>query len=416
MAVVNQDIINVLRQVRKIALQVWQKQEAMDGITARITSAEAAVDDLGKGYSRLKTEPERQERQDKIDKVADELDDLYALQKRLPQELKTHKEDLQWHRSCLEDQLWNALVESGEVPADEDVLAAIPDILPGEEVQRSAAADQVTSPEEYQRQKAESLLYTRKAELEEAQMRFHYLEGNCKAREFEFENGIHAEWHDMSRTEFDLEQLAVKIDHTQTLIRAEEAYSEAARHAVEVGLVRDDAEQSCHFLDEADDGNCSDNQDALFGGEQDQDTAFIEHWRQAIVGPTCRELSTRAESDGWEVDSIEFGEGTSAHADEWEKIRINRWDEMREAERKQMHEAGMAADADELLCGRSRRFDSPEPAPAMAEAAGQLATGEPARVGLWRPHFHAVRDLVNSGQAAIARFSANWSAHRSSAV
>ena len=419
MVVVNQEIIEVLREVRKNALQKWQKQQRLDDIPVRITSAEAAIKGLNKGYKSLKSEHERQERQDEIDKIADELDELYALKKRLPEELNTHKGDLLYYRERLEDRLWHALVESGQIRADEDASDIAPDELQGEEGQGSAAAEnscsagEGTNPEECRTRKAQFILGSAKAKLEDAKERFHYLDRLCEAQQYEFENHVHPEWHDMSRTEFDVDQLALKIDHTRELIRAQKAYSEAARYAIEVGLVREDSDQSCHFLDEADDGNCSGDQYAF--SVEKEDTGFIENWRKTIA-PACPSPSTRSEGDVWEVDSVSFGEGTSAHADEWEKIRIDRWDEMREVERKRMHEAGTVACADELLCRHTRSFDCHRPASELPIPVGQPATGQAPRAGLWKPSFIAVRDLVISGHAIVARFSASWYARRASAA
>ena len=345
--VVSERIIEVLRKVRSNAIKSLEKKETLDILTSRITRTDAAIDDLIKGYNSLESEHERKERRDEVEKVATELEELEALKRRLLGELNTINDDLLYYRQRLEDELWRALVGSGQVRADEGISEIVPDQLEGEAHcvssqdprhvcegdqraigdEQSCSANDLAKSDDCRIQEAEALLDSSKADLCAAVERFQYLDRLCMAQRQQFETRIIPEWHDMSRTEFDLEQLAQKIEHTRELIRAEKAYSEAGRFAKEVGFIREDSDQSCHFVDEPDDGAHSGDRHATF--VEDNDMTFVEDWREGISPPSWSP-SARSPGDVWEVDSVRFGEGCSTHAEEWNKIRIDRWDEMRE--------------------------------------------------------------------------------------
>lgn len=395
-----------------------------------IASEEAEALRVLEEYHALKSEPGRQVRLDSIQKIGANLDELNDLKKRLTEELSTHTSDLLYFRERLEDELWRELVASGQM-AIEDEFPEVESNPPG-----ATTEDGYTSLDGYQEAKTDrsdtsaktgtavgwesdsandktreamSLLGAAKQDLHAATQNFRHLDRLCETQRREFDAGVLPKWHDMSRTEFDLEQLAQKVQVSRELIMAERAYSEAGRYAVEVGFIRDDADQSCHFLDAPEDGACS--VDRYVTSMEDKDMDFIEAWREKIATP-CSKSSTDGDGDVLEVDSVYFGEGCSTHADEWDKIRIDRWESMRAMERVKMHTVGNAASPDDMACQHSPVLEPQDVPPAAPVSAQQFEGPSVPRVRLMKPSVAIMRELLISGQVAVAKFSAAWSSRR----
>lgn len=363
---VTERTIDLLRQIRSNAGHSSRTQQRLDEVDISITSQEAAIMTLLKEYQELESDTGRQKKLDEVTRMGSGLDQLNELKVRLAQELSTHKPDLLYLRQRLEDELCHQLVESGQMEIEANTYNITSNLLDpsmgrsqssqdhlgrmNERVdlglETAAAADEPQDTANNQMQAAIGLLDAAKDGLRAATRSFLDVDMECEAQRQEFEAGIGPAWHGMSRTEFDLEQLALKIDTTRELIKAEKAYSEAGRYAVKVGFVREDSDQSCHFLDDPDDGACSNDRDAVF--VEVKDMSFIEAWREKIISP-CSNSSERGEADTWEVASVNFGESCSTHADAWNKVRIDRWQELREMERLRLLRAGNVACPDELV-------------------------------------------------------------------
>lgn len=407
--------IDVLIQIRSNARQILQEQEELEKVTVGISSDEARTNALLRDCETLKSETRLDENYDEVDRIATHLEALDKMKARLAEELSNRKSDLLYLRKALEDELWLSLVKSGKVEAD-DVSDVASDPHGHHEqigdrsdpdAGNADAMDQDPDAAIEQTHKAIYLLGAAKEDVEAARRSFHQLDGLCKAQRREFEMNMVPEWRDMSRTEFDLEQLAQRIELTRELVKAERAYSEAGRCAVEVGLIREDSDQSCHFANDPDDGACSGDGYATFAEEKDVD--FIEAWREGI-SPTASTSPVSATGDAWEVDSVRFGEGCSTHADEWNKTKIERLEELRALARVKI---GIVACPDEMICQHLPVSNCQGLPPARLFSSNQYAGMDLSRAGLWKPSLAIMKELVVSGQAAVARFSATWSTRQS---
>jgi len=399
-----------------------RKQQTLKEIDVRIVNKKSKIKTILKEYEALESKTEGQGKLDDIKKIGSRNQELGDLKVKLAQELSDHQLNILYQREGLEEELWRALLESGQMDVEDDSSDVALDTLgsntggsrqsledrQGQMNEQSnpypgvvCAVGQAPDTANDKIQTAMSLLGAAKEDFHAATMDFYHFDRMCEEQRQDFQAGVIPEWREMSRTQFDLEQLAQKIQLTREVIRAEEAYSEAGRYAVEVGFIRDDADQSCHFVDEPDDGFCSGDRYATH--VEEKDAGFIEAWQERIASPSSKN-SANGDGDIWEVDSVQFGEGCSTHADEWNKIRISRWEGLREMERVRMRTAGNAASADDLI-------DQYLPILDGREVQQRVGLQIP-RAGLWNPSIAIVKELLVSGQAAVAKFSATWSSRR----
>jgi hypothetical protein len=415
------ETVEVLRQIRSYSRQISQKQIALEKVFDGIASAQARTDALLGEYDAMSEGTERAEKFDEIDSIALRLGKLNEAKAELNEEMRCQKIDLLEFYERLEGDIWLALVQSGQVEADDAVSDVAsdphevlneggsnlsyghdghmfygndPDAIHPDIMDHDGDADRDPT------QKAMSLLYVTKEELQNTSRSFYQLDRLCKEQRQEFESNLVPEWRGMSKTEFDLEQLAQRIELTKELVRAERAYSEAGRYAVEVGLIREDSDQSCHFVDYPDDGACSGDRYAVV--VEVQDTSSIEAWLEGF-SPAFSTSPVSAHGDEWEVDSVRFGEGCSTHADEWNKPKIVRMEQLRELERESLGRAGIITYPDVIMCQHL------ESGPASPVSISQYEGADSAALVLWKPSFAIMKELVVSGQAAVARISATWS-------
>jgi hypothetical protein len=415
---VPQRIIEVLQQIRSNARKILVKQQELEDVDTGIESDRTKIKTLLDECESLDGSIELDGKLEDVKKIGSQLTQLENQRTRLSEELRNHNSDLLYFRERLEDELWHALVETGQVQVEDEEIDIVPSpqnaSMGGSDIScynhrghmigssdlnidAAYATGQVPAAENEQIQNARSLLGAAKENLQDAVMAFDQLDQLCAAQRREFETRIIPEWRDMTRTEFDLQQLAHKIELSRQLVQAERAYSEAGRFAMEVGFVREDAEQSCHFLDEPNDGTYSG--DRYEATVEDKDDGFIEQWRKN-VGLACSTSPASAKSDVWEVDSVKFGEGYSTHGDEWNKIRIDQWEGLRDMERVKIQD-GSFASPDELVCQHM-----PLAAPTSTPRGEGIDTSRP---GLWKPSFASIKGMVTSGRAAVVKYSEGWS-------
>ena len=419
--------VDLLRQIRSNARHISQKQQKLNEINDEITSDETRIERLLQEYEALQEETGGKDQLDAIKQVGSDLKKLDSLKVSLAEDLSNHKSNLLYFRERLEDEIWLALVQSGQVRPDDgisdsgssphgqcmedschsidshhDVVARQNDPDAGQDCAMNDDSDITRE----QMRKAMSLLEATKDNVRAVGMRFRQLDRLCEAQRRDFEDGMVPEWRDMTRTEFDLEQLALRMDLTRELVEAEKAYSDAGRFAVEVGYGRDDSNQSCHFVDDPEDGACSGDRYATFVEEKGMD--FIEAWREGITG-TISTSPVSAQGDDWDVDSVNFGEGCSTHADEWYKTKIERWEDERELERMKWHRAGFFARPDAMVCDHTSVLDHQGLREAVPFSVNQYVETDSSRAGLWKPSLALMKELVVTGHAAVARFSAAWS-------
>ena len=288
----------------------------------------------------------------------------------------------------------------------EDSCGAYKDERNDPGAEKACSGSQSLDTSNVQIRKAMSFLGSAKENLQAATTNFIQLDKLCEAQRREFSTHMIPEWRGMSKTEFDLGQLAQKIELTRELVRAERAFSEAGRYAVEVGFIRDDPDQSCHFVDEPEDGASSGDRWETLVEQKDMD--FIKAWRENVA-PASLYSPVSVECDVWEVDSVYFGEGCSTHADEWNKTRIDRFERSREVERVKMSNAGCVAFPDEVLCQHSPAIDGQRLSP-VAPNECAAARAEPWKTSLATG---IMKELLVSVHAAVAKISATWSSRRS---
>jgi hypothetical protein len=422
----NTGTIDVLRQIRSNDRNVFRKQQELDQITVSIANGEARISTLLSECEAIGSETRVQSNFDEIDRIGAHLKRLDKTKARLAGELIDHKSSLVYLRERLENDLWLALVESGQVEDGEDVsdVASEPHEATNEGGSNFSYShdehlgdggdpdafdpdvmDHDGDPAPDPTQKAMSLLYVTKEELQAASRSFWQLDKLCQEQRREFESNMVSDWHGMSKTEFDLEQLAQRIELTRELIRVERAYSDAGRYAVEVGLLREDSDQSCHFVEYPDDGACSGDRYAMF--VEEKDTTLIETWLEGFPS-TFSPSPVSATGDEWEVDSIRFGEGCSTHADEWNKPRIERMEQLRALERENLGRVGIITHPDEMICQHLPGYGCKESASASTVSTSGCGGMDGSGAGLWKPSFAIMKELVVSGQAAVAKFSATW--------
>jgi hypothetical protein len=423
----NSKTMEVLRQIRSYTRQISQKQKALEKVIDGIASDEAKSQELVAECETMSEGTSREEKYDEVARIAPHLRKLDEARAKLNEDIRYQKLDLVDSRERLEEELWLALVQSGQVEADDavsdvasDPFEALneggpnlsydydgnighgsdPDAVHPDVMDHDGDADRDPT------QKAMSLLDVTKEELQVASMSFYQYDRLCKEQRQEFEADMVPEWRGMSRTEFDLEQLSRRIDLTRELVRAERAYSEAGRYAVEVGLMREDSDQSCHFVEYPDDGACSGDRYAVI--VEEKDTSSIEAWVEGFP-PTFSTSPVSAQGDEWDVDSVRFGEGCSTHADEWNKPKINRMEQLRALERENLGRVGIITYPDEMMCQHLPGYAYTASGAASAVSVSQCEEGDSAALVLWKPSFAIMKELVVSGQAAVARISATWS-------
>lgn len=434
-AFVSETTVDILRHIRSSSRKISQKRQTLDEVDVGIASDVAEIKALQRECEALGSKRLVQEKLAGIDRIGPHLEKLDDLKVSLTKEINDYQSDLRCLRERLEQEFWRDLISDGHPDPDDGVSS---DTTPAKvEVdargkfgsseehhghivdqndQNRSPTDQNLSPTSQApstvddpMRKAMSLLYTTKENLIAAASDFHRLDRVCEAQRRDFEEHTIPEWHDMSRTEFDLEELLHRVGRTKELIQAEKAYSEAGRLAVEVGLVREDSEQSCHFLDDASDGRFSGDRCEIFLEPKKMDS--IESWRQRIETPHS-ETFDHGEGDDWEVDSVQFGEGCSTHADEGSKKKIVCFEDSREMARQEMSRAGVFTCADELLSHGSpviqpQALPSATPVPVQVWTETDISTA-----GIWTPSLGVMKELLLSGQAVVARFSATWSSRR----
>lgn len=422
-----QEALRSLRQVRRNSKQISRKEQKLRETNARIADEEARIKDVVREHKDVESDRELQEAQGRIEELGLKLKRLDALKAKLANDLSGHDIDLSDARQHLEEEICSGLQGAGQLTDVDDTSDVDSD--PGEAV----ADDDNRSLDQYQEhlveesslgsgnpglsahdndsarcrtQKAMSLLGAAREDLQNATRDFRDLERMCQAQRQDFDAGVVPEWRDLTSTEFDLEQLAQNMDFTKKLIKAQRAYSEAGRHAVEVGFVREDSNQSCHFLDDSDDGACSGDTYAIpvpNKGKRD----FVEAWL-GVTPPYSTEAEP-GERDAWEVDSIKFGESCSVHGEGWYRIRIDRFEELRGMERERFSGVGIVAYPDELLipvCDRQRLL------PATPFPVQESARIDVSRAGLWKASSAFLKDVLVSGRAASAKLSVRWLARR----
>ncbi|KAF7503010.1 hypothetical protein GJ744_004717 [Endocarpon pusillum] len=424
---VTERTVDFLQQIRSNVRHISQKQQKLHEINDEITSDEDRIERLLQEYEEVQEETGGKDQLDAIKQVGSELKKLDSLKVSLAEDLSNHKASLLFFRERLEDEIWLALVQSGQVRPDDDIsdsglsphrqsmedschsINSHHDVVlrhndpdAGQDCTMNDDSDTTIE----QMRKAMSLLEATKNNVRDVGMRFRQLDRLCEAQRRDFEDGIVPEWQDMTRTEFDLEQLALRMDLTRELVEAEKAYSDAGRFAVEVGYSRDDSNQSCHFVDDPDDGACSGDRYVTLVEEKGMD--FIESWRKGIAA-TISTSPGSAQGDDWDVDSVNFGEGCSTHADEWYKPKIERWEDERELERMKWHRAGIVARPDTMVCDHTSVLDHQGLPEAVSSSVSQYAETDSSRAGLWKPSLALVKELVVTGHAAVSRFSATWS-------
>ena len=418
--------IGILKQIRSYSRQISQKQNELEKVIDGIARDEAETNALLAECDTISAATRRGEKFDEIDRIAPHLRNLEEAKARLNEEISCQKMELVYCRARLEEELWLALVQSGQVEPDDAVSDVASDtheapnedgsnLSYGRDGHISCGSDpDAVHPDTMDHdsdaardptQKAMSLLYVTKEELQHASMSFYQLDRLCKEQRQEFESNMVPEWRGMSRTEFDLEQLAQRIELTRELVRAERAYSEAGRYAVEVGLMREDSDQSCHFVDYPDDGACSGDRYAAI--VEEQDTSSIEAWLEGFAA-TFSTSPVTAHGDEWEVDSVRFGEGCSTHADEWNKPKIERMERLRALARENLGRTGIITYPDEMMCKHLPGYAYTESGPASPVSISRHGAVDSAAIVLWKPSFAIMKELVVSGQAAVARFSATW--------
>lgn len=416
-----QRTLDNLQHVRFHSKQIARKERKLNEITRCIGDDEARIKTVLRECKDVEAEDELQEAQRRIEEIGSNLPRLDEQKAQLTQELQYHNLDLTDARECVQDEIFRVLLETGQLNATDASSNGDSELMEGIEsagnqyphgnpeheqgIANAGGSHLSAQQSDYGDLRARtglSVLDSAKENLQAAAANFHQYGRICDAQRRDFER--HA-IPDLSRTEFDLEQLTKKIELTKELIQAEQAYSEAGRYAVEVGFVREDSHQSCHFLEDADDGACSGDMRETF--IEPKQMNFIETWRENIGSP-CSERSAHSQGDRWEVDSVNFGEGCSTHADEWSKKRIDRFEESRQMQREEMHRSGVFACADELVGFHTPTLESP----AMPFPAQRHTGIDAVRAGLWKPSFEVVKELLVSGQAAMAKFSAPWSSQR----
>lgn len=425
---VTRKAIENLRQLRRHASNIQRKQAKLDEVNAGIAQDDIRIKALLKEFEALDPEDDGQEQRNQFDQISGQLEKFDELKMTLEEELNTHKSNLLFFRERLEVDLWHDLTQSGQLNDERSVsdeasnsprtslvrscqsvqsYQTHPDKQSTPYDRPASLGDRTSNGQGEQMRRAESLLFAAKEDLEKARMSFNYLDRLCETQRQQFETGAIPEWDEMSRTEFDLEQLAQKIEHTRELIRAERAYSEAGRHALELGLVRHDSDQSRRFVDYPGDGTVSGDRVALFVDEKKQHS--IEAWRDIIVaGGTDSPVS--AKGDHWEVNTVEFGESSSTHADEWEKARINEWEGVRDELRAKVRAEANATFGDEVPAQRSPLFGCEGPPSASIVPLKRSAEGDILGAGAWKPSLATMKELLVSGQVAMAKISATWTA------
>lgn len=429
---VTDSTIIILQEIRGNARYVRRKEAELKEVNANIDSNEAKIKSLKREYEALESETGRQDILQAIRATDSTLKTLDNLSLKLGEEARNHNTHLLYFRERLEDVLWRALVESGHLNPKDDMSDVVSDPLSASmggscpssdghqryvgqrnepDAEKACVANQAPNNANSQLGKAESELWLAKEDLEAALASFHHLDRLCNTQRREFDKHMIPEWADMSRTEFDLEQLKQKLDLTRELIRAEKAYSEAGRLAKGVGFIREDADQSCHFVDDLMDGACSGDVHATPVGEKHGNC--IEAWRRGVE-VAGSEASVSGEGDIWEVDTVYFGEGCSTHANEWNKTRIGRWDELRETEWVKMCTAGNLALPDGVLCQHSPPINGSGVSSVVPIPVEHGTRRVVLKAMLWEKSAAILKVLLVSGLSALAKFSATWSASRAS--
>jgi hypothetical protein len=251
--------VETMRYIRSNSEKLSWKDRKLADIEACIRDDIAKISTIVRERKDVETEEELQERQGRITQIGLHLDGLEEMRDQLKREISDHKLDLLGAREYLEKELFHVLRETGQLHVTDcssDVVSSIMEgVTYGQDqllvedredltgqirvhIEKSCLSARSSGPEDGRIRKAMSLLGAAKEALRAANSDYHGFDEVYAAMRRDFEGRTIPEWHDMSRTEFDLEQLAQQIEVTRDLIKAERAYSEAGRFALEVGYVR----------------------------------------------------------------------------------------------------------------------------------------------------------------------------------
>jgi hypothetical protein len=133
---------------------------------------------------------------------------------------------------------------------------------------------------------------------------------------------------DMTRTELDVQWCRNYGNLGLDLWEAEIARSRAAVDVMRLNALPISYSQTSKFADDPEDA-------AGLEGEAERAMATLDHskiedWLRGIEEQRPTDQSIELGADDWDVQSLGFGESCSGIADGWVKIRLQRWDMIRE--------------------------------------------------------------------------------------
>ena len=140
-----------------------------------------------------------------------------------------------------------------------------------------------------------------------------------------YTQAVEEERCDITRTEFDLEQLMQIQETTRELIEAEKAYSEIAWRLMDMGAIELTPSQTSRFVDQPEDEECLQNEAER--ALKATDVSRIERWKDRLDEANSSDIDGADEA--WEIQTIGFGESCSVIAEGREAIRIGRWNRLR---------------------------------------------------------------------------------------
>lgn len=202
------------------------------------------------------------------------------------------------------------------------------------------------------------------------------LEADFENRSELYRDGLQR-WHgllaagdfDMTRTELDLQWCRNYGNLGLDLWEAEIARSRAAVDVMRLNALPISYSQKSKFADDPEDA--AGLEDEAARAMATLDPSKIEDWLRGIEEQSPTDQSIELEADDWDVQSLQFGESCSGMADGWIKIRLQRWDMIRE---KLWNETKGGMDGDSAL--PSGNFVI-EVDPATSQRAAQVSEAAP---------------------------------------
>ena len=273
---------------------------------------------------------------DEQDLILKQLEAAYIhadeVKQQLASDITCEESNLKFSLDDLVDELKGLLLPAGLPMLPDDASRDSEHDFPPEETDSNAAEHENAEvevqqdPEKEANRAALRRLRRAKDKLHGVQIRFD------NRQKFEDEDlrayleGVDTGQCDVSRTDFDLNQVIEHRELTQQLAAAEHEHTTAAYEAMMLSVIELEELQTSWFAEQDEDHEGAEEEVQLSIARTN--LPFTEKWAEGVVSDVDS-LSPPAVSDERDIRSLQFGEACSAIAHNRERTKIDRWELLR---------------------------------------------------------------------------------------